>query len=388
MEAYFDNSATTAVYEEAAELMLRIMTEEYGNPSSLHMKGVQAERYIKDATDKISGILRCRPDEIIYTSCGTESNNMALIGSAIAKRRKGRHIITSMYEHPSVLSVCEFLKGEGYEITYIEPTPLSLGGDGGIITPESVSAAVRDDTILVSIMAVNNETGAVNDIKAISRAVKAKNPDCYMHTDATQAIGHIPVIPKDMNVDMLSFSGHKLHAPKGVGFLFLKKGTLIRPILYGGGQQKNMRSGTDNVPGIAGLAKAMEIYFSSFEDNIYRMEEVKDMIIRGLSSFENVIINSGKAPHIISATFPGVRSEVMLHALEDRRIYISGGSACSSNKSSSKGSHVLRAVGMKPEYIESTIRISLSELNDTDEAEYFIKAVGELLPVLRHYTRG
>ena len=382
MQVYFDNSATTRVYPEVADIMMKALLEDYGNPSSLHMKGVEAERYIQDSVKSLSGILKCREDEIYFTSCGTESNNMALVGTALAKRRKGRHIIVSSIEHASILETVSFLEKEGYEITFVSPD------EKGIISPEKVEEALRDDTILVSVMMVNNELGSVNPIKDIVKTVKDHGKDIIVHTDATQAFGKMEVVPSKLGVDLLTVSAHKIHGPKGIAALYVKKGTLIRPIIYGGGQQRGMRSGTENVPGIAGFGVAADMVSKKLTDNVAKMHNLKERLISGLTSNDNVTDNSGDAPHIASISFRGVRSEVMLHALEDRGIYVSSGSACSTNKPSKKGSKVLRDIGLSEADIESTIRFSLSEENTEEEVDYVIKTVSELLPMLRHYTRG
>ena len=382
MQVYFDNSATTRVYPEVADIMMKALLEDYGNPSSLHMKGVEAERYIQDSVKSLSSILKCREDEIYFTSCGTESNNMALVGTALAKRRKGRHIIVSSIEHASILETASFLEKEGYEITFVSPD------EKGIISPEKVEEALRDDTILVSVMMVNNELGSVNPIKDIVKTVKDHGKDIIVHTDATQAFGKMKVVPSKLGVDLLTVSAHKIHGPKGIAALYVKKGTLLRPIIYGGGQQRGMRSGTENVPGIAGFGVAADMVSKKLTDNVAKMHNLKERLISGLTSNDNVTDNSGDAPHIASISFRGVRSEVMLHALEDRGIYVSSGSACSTNKPSKKGSKVLRDIGLSEADIESTIRFSLSEENTEEEVDYVIKTVYELLPMLRHYTRG
>ena len=263
MEVYFDNSATTRPYDEVIDKMVSVMRVDYGNPSSLHTKGLDAEHLIDDATAEITKALKCLPEEIIFTSGGTESNNMAIIGSVLAKRRSGKHIVVSAVEHASVAAVMQFLIREGYEVSYI---PVN---ENGIATPESFAEAVREDTILVSCMHINNEIGSVMPVGEISKAVKAKNKDVYMHVDAIQSFGKIPVVPKMMGADLVSVSGHKLHGPKGSGFIYVKKGLLLRPIIYGGGQQKNMRSGTENVPAIAGLGVAVEKTFEDFDIWIY-----------------------------------------------------------------------------------------------------------------------
>ncbi len=380
MEVYFDNSATTKVYPEVKDIMFKVMDEDYGNPSSLHMKGVQAEHYIKDSADIIAKTLKCTPDEIIFTSGGTESNNLAIIGTALAKKRKGKHLVTSSIEHASVLSVMAFLEKEGFEVTYISPD------SSGKVSAEAFADAVRDDTILVSCMHINNEIGAVQPIAEITKAVKKKNPNVYVHTDCIQSFGKIEVNLKKLGVDMLSVSGHKLHGPKGSGFLYVKKGTLIRPIIYGGGQQKNMRSGTENVPAIAGLGVAVKLTMTDMDEKMERVMSLRDKLIEGLTALPEVYSNSETAPHIASISFTGVRAEVMLHALEDKGIYVSSGSACSSNKR--RESAVLTAIGLDRDRLESTLRFSFNETNTEEEVDYAVKTIAELLPVLRHYVRG
>lgn len=380
MEVYFDNSATTKVYPEVKDIMFKVMDDDYGNPSSLHMKGVQAEHYIKDSADIIAKTLKCTPDEIIFTSGGTESNNLAIIGTALAKKRKGKHLVTSSIEHASVLSVMAFLEKEGFEVTYISPD------SSGKVSAEAFADAVRDDTILVSCMHINNEIGAVQPIAEITKAVKKKNPNVYVHTDCIQSFGKIEVNLKKLGVDMLSVSGHKLHGPKGSGFLYVKKGTLIRPIIYGGGQQKNMRSGTENVPAIAGLGVAVKLTMTDMAEKMERVMSLRDKLIEGLTALPEVYSNSETAPHIASISFTGVRAEVMLHALEDKGIYVSSGSACSSNKR--RESAVLTAIGLDRDRLESTLRFSFNETNTEEEVDYAVKTIAELLPVLRHYVRG
>ncbi len=385
MEAYFDNSATTRVYDEVIDKMIYAMKEDYGNPSSLHQKGLDAEHLINEAVSSIKNVIKCLPEEIVFTSGGTESNNMAIIGTALAKRRNGKHIIVSSVEHASVSAVMQFLIREGYEVTYIP------SGADGTASPSDFADAVRDDTILVSCMHINNEIGSIMPVTEIGKAVKAKNKNLYFHVDAIQSFGKIPVVPKQLGVDLLSVSGHKIHGPKGSGFLYIKKGTLVRPIIYGGGQQKNMRSGTENVPAIAGLGIAVEKTFENFEEKIAHITSLRDRLIEGMTAIEDVYCNlSGadkpSAPHIASISFTGVRSEVMLHALEDKGIYVSSGSACSSNKS--KESAVLSAIGLDKSRIESTLRFSFGEQNTIEEVDYAIETVKELLPMLRHYVRG
>ena len=380
MEAYFDNSATTRVLPEGVELMTRIMTEDYGNPSSMHSYGLKAEHYLRDAAAQIAGSIRAIPEEILFTSGGTESNNTALIGSALAKRRKGMHIITTNIEHPSISEPLAFLEKEGYEVTRLEV------GTDGIVTPEQVAEAVREDTILVTVMMVNNEIGSVFPIGEIVKAVKAKNKDTYVHTDAIQAYGKLPISVKELGVDLLSISGHKFHGPKGTGCLYIRKGTLIRPVIYGGGQQKGMRSGTENVPSIACMGLAAERAGSELAERAAKMQALRDRLRKGMTELPGVTDHSMGAPQIVSLSFTGVRAEVMLHALEAEGIYVSAGSACSTNKKKESG--VLAAIGLSPEERESTLRFSLSKDNTEEEVDYAIETVKKLLPMLRHYTRG
>lgn len=379
-EIYFDNSATTRAYPEVVETVTKVMLEDYGNPSSLHNKGLDAEHYVRDAAKIVAKHLKCQPEEIIFTSGGTESNNMAIIGSVLARRRHGKHIVVSSIEHASVLSVMAFLQNEGYEVTYV-------GTDAsGHVNPEEFAAAVREDTILASCMHVNNEIGAVQPIAEIAKLIKEKNKDIYFHVDCIQSFGKIPVIPKTMGADLISVSGHKIHGPKGSGFLYVKKGLLIRPIIYGGGQQKGMRSGTENVPGIAGLGKAIELTFTNFDEKMTKVSALKQHLVEELTKLPEVFSNSHEAPHIASISFVGVRAEVMLHTLENEGIFVSSGSACSSNKK--RESAVLTSIGLDEPKIESTLRFSFGEDNTMEEVDEVVAVINRILPMLRHYVRG
>lgn len=379
MEAYFDNAATTAVFPEVKDLMIKLMEEDYGNPSSLHMKGVQAEKYLKEAKTRIARQLKCQEKELVFTSGGTESNNLAIIGAAMAKRRMGKHIITSAVEHASVLDTLNFLEKEGFEVT-----KLCVDEHGRVLLDE-LKESLREDTILVSVMYVNNEIGTVEPVNEIAEIVKGHNPNILIHVDAVQAFGKLNFAPKNLKVDLLSISGHKIHGPKGSGILYIKDKTLIRPIIYGGGQQKAMRSGTENVPAYAGLGLATEIIYKDHDKKIQYIQSLKDSFIEKVTAFEDVYNNSQDAPHIASVSFVGVRSEVMLHALEERGIYVSAGSACSSNKPHISG--VLSSIGMPSERLESTLRFSFSVNNTMEQVEYAVGVIGELLPMLRRYVR-
>ncbi len=379
MEVYFDNAATTRVYPEVRDIMIKVMNEDYGNPSSLHMKGVDAEHYIKNAAETIAKTMKVDAGEIIFTSGGTESNNLALIGSAMAHKRRGMHIISSAIEHASILSTLEFLEKQGFEVTYIGTD------ENGKVNPQDVEEAVREDTILVTCMYVNNEIGSIQPVDRIAKLVKKKNPKTLVHVDAIQAYGKLSVFPRKIGADLVSISGHKIHGPKGSGALYIKNKTLIRPILYGGGQQGKLRSGTENVPAIAGFGAAAEKTFQNFEEKVEHIRSLKDALIEKLTALPEVYSNSQDAPHIASISFVGVRSEVMLHALEERGIYVSSGSACSSNKKTV--SSVLTAIQLPKERLESTLRFSFGEDNTMEEVQYAAQVVEELLPTLRKFVR-
>ncbi len=382
MEIYLDNSATTMVRPEVAKLMYEIMTKDYGNPSSMHIKGVQAEHYLREAKEIFAGILKVSEKEIFFTSGGTEGDNMAIIGAALAGRRRGRHIITTVIEHPAVLESCAFLEKNGFEVTYL---PVNAAGQ---VEPDTLKASLREDTILVSVMYVNNEIGAIEPVSELGRIIKEYNKDILFHVDAVQAFGKFRIHPYKENIDMLTMSSHKIHGPKGVGAIFIKDKTKIQPIALGGGQQKGMRSGTENVPGIAGMAMAAKELYDKFDEDVNRLYELKEYFVREITGIEGATVNGltgrDSAPHVVSVSFDGItKSEVLLHALEDKGIYISSGSACSSNKPSL--SSTLKAIGVKNDLLYATLRFSFSVFTTKEELEYTINAVKELLPVLRKY---
>lgn len=383
MEVYLDNSATTRCSERAKELMFTLLTEDYGNPSSLHLKGMQAENYLKEAKNKIAATLKAEEKEILFTSGGTESNNMALIGTALAHQRAGKHIITTSIEHASVSAPAAYLEEQGFRVTY-------LGVDSsGIISLEELRDAVCEDTILVSLIMVNNEIGAVEPISEAAKIIKEKNPQTIVHVDAIQAYGKYRIYPKRMGIDLLSVSGHKIHAPKGTGFLYVRDKTKIKPILYGGGQQKGMRSGTENVPGYAALGEAAEEIYEDFDVKTDHMYALKERFLQGILDIEGVTVNGkmgrDSAPHIVSVSVNGVRSEVMLHSLEEKGIYVSAGSACSSNKPSV--SNTLRSIGLSRNLLDSTIRFSFSVHTTEEEIDYTVEQLREIVPYLRRYIR-
>lgn len=383
MEAYLDNSATTRCSKAAAGKMVLLLTEDFGNPSSLHMKGVIAEKYINEAKKKIARTLKCQEKEIVFTSGGTESNNLAIIGSAMANQRAGKHIITTQVEHASVANTMKFLEDNGFEITY-------LGVDhDGRISLEELKAAMRPDTILVSIMQVNNEIGAVMPVEEAGKLIKEINPSTLFHVDAIQSYGKLHISPKNMNCDLLSVSGHKIHGPKGSGFLYIKDKTKIKPIIYGGGQQKGMRSGTENVPAIAGLGVAAEEIYTDLDTKIEAMYKLKAHFINEVTRIDGVTVNGltdkTSAPHIVSVSIQGVRAEVILHTLEDKNIYVSAGSACSSNKPAV--SATLKAIGLQMELLDSTVRFSFCVDTTIEEIDYAIKVMQDVVPKLQKYTR-
>lgn len=386
MEAYLDNAATTPVFPEVKEIMVKVLEEDFGNPSSKHTKGITAELYVKEAKETIAGCLKCQPKEIIFTSGGTESNNMAFIGTAIANRRAGKHVITTRIEHASVHEPMAYLEEMGYEVTYL---PVNSVGQ---VSVEEVENALRDDTFLVSIMYVNNEIGSVEPIGEIGELLHRKNPEILFHVDAIQAFGKYKIVPGRLGIDMMSVSGHKIHGPKGSGFLYVRDGVKIRPILFGGGQQKGMRSGTENVPAIAGLGVAVKRMYQDNAAKRKQLYKLKRLLIEGLQQFEGVTINGIEgidleetAPHIVSASFASIKSEVMLHALAQEGVFVSSGSACSSNHPELSGT--LQAVGVKDELLDSTLRFSFSVMTTPEQIEYALQAVGRLLPVLRKFTK-
>ena len=383
MEAYFDNSATTRCYPEVAEIVVKTMTEDFGNPSAMHLKGVEAEKYVREAAQILAKILKVNEKEIIFTSGGTESNNLALFGGADANKRSGNHIITTSVEHAAVGQPAERLEQMGYEVTIV---PVD---HRGVVQLEALEKALRPDTILVSTMYVNNEVGAVMPVEEIAKLVHEKSPKALYHVDAIQAFGKYRIYPKKAGIDMLSVSSHKIHGPKGVGFLYINEKARIQPQILGGGHQAGMRSGTDNVPGIAGLGVAAKMVYTDFDKKIEHMYQLKERLAEGFLKLPDVRLNGMEiregAPQILSASFLGVRSEVLLHTLEEKGIYVSAGSACSSHKRKAAGT--LSAMGMEAAQRESTLRFSFSEENTFEEVDYALEVIGQVLPMLRRYSR-
>ncbi len=383
MEVYLDNSATTRCFDNVAELVAKVMTQDYGNPSSMHHKGVEGEKYLRHAREVIAKNLKVNEKEILFTSGGTESDNMALIGTAMANQRAGRHLITTQIEHPAILQTMQYLEKQDFEVTYL---PVDANGQ---VRLEELQRSLRKDTILVSIMHTNNEIGSLQPIVTAGELIKRFNPSIVFHVDAVQGYGKFRIQPKRMNIDLLSVSAHKIHGPKGIGFLYINEKIKIHPIIWGGGQQKGLRSGTENVPAIAGMALAIETIYQNLDEEIEKLYQLKQRFIDGLQNLEQVKVNglTGKdsAPHVVSLSVAGVRSEVLLHALEDKGIYVSAGSACASNKPSV--SATLQAIGVDKDLLDSTIRFSFSVFTTPEEIDYTLKNLYAIIPMLRKYTR-
>jgi cysteine desulfurase len=372
-EIYFDNSSTTRVCREAAEKVMEVMTEEYGNPSSLHTKGFRAEQEMSAARESVAQALGAEPGEITFTSGGTESNNIALFGAARARRKRGRRIVTTAIEHPSVLNTVARLEQEGFEVIRLQPDC------AGKIAPEQFREAVTPDTILVSVMRVNNEVGSIQPVEAAADAIEAAKAPALLHVDAVQAFGKLRLRPRRMRADLMSVSGHKIHAPKGVGALYIRSGVHIEPLTYGGGQERDMRPGTESVPLIAGLGAAVRA-LPEPEAELARMRELNGFLRRELSKIPGVCFNSpdDALPYILNLSAGGVRAETMLHFLSEKGIYVSSGSACSKGRES----YVLRAMGLPKDRIGSALRLSFSRFNTKEEAETFVRALKDGLASL------
>ena len=380
MEIYLDNAATTKCYKEVADLVYKLMCEDYGNPSSLHLKGIEAERHIKWATEEIAKILKVEPKEIIFTSGGTESDNLAIIGAAKGNKRRGNHIITSAIEHSGVQNTVKHLEEEGFVITYL---PVD---EDGVVDLEALKSALTKETILVSIMHVNNEIGSIQPLEEIGRIIKEYDSNILFHSDGVQGFGKCYIYPKRMGLDMYSVSAHKIHGPMGVGFLYKDSKAKILPISYGGGQQKGLRSGTDNAPGIAGLGLASKMMVENIEENQQRMLELKEHFLKGISKIEDVLVMGKRGVgHIVSVAFKGITSEVLLHALEEKKIYVSSGAACSAHGKKTSG--VIQSLNLPTEYQGSIIRFSLSEFTTKEEIDYTLEVLYECIPMLRRFTK-
>ncbi|HHT62661.1 MAG: cysteine desulfurase family protein [Bacillota bacterium] len=382
-EIYFDNSATTQVHPEVADLMHETMIRNYGNPSSLHKKGVQAEQAVSHVRKILAGALQVAPEEIYFTSGGTESNNTAIKGIVHAYKSRGNHIITSNVEHPSVLNVFDHLEELGFRVTYLRVN------ENGVIDLDELQDLLCNDTLLVSLMHVNNEVGSIQPIKEVGEILKGYHKKVYYHVDAVQSFGKLPVYPGKWGIDLLSISGHKFHGPKGIGALYIRKGTRVKALVEGGGQEKSLRSGTENVPGIVGLGKAAELAVQDREAHAQKMNAIRETLASRIrEKVPNCRINSNfdgtGAPHILNISFPGTRSEVLLHYLEQDGIYVSSGSACSARKG--KLSHVLTAMQLTEEEMEGSIRFSFSYFNEMDEVMPVVESVTKAVKELRELT--
>ena len=384
MEIYFDNSATTKPYDEVIEETCQAMKEYYGNPSSLHNIGLKCEKRLNEAREYFATTIKADKDDIYFTSGGSEGNNLVLRGLL----KPGHHLITTSYEHQSVLDTCKVLENNGVKVTYL---PVDKTGR---ISLEDLDEAITKDTVLVSIMHVNNEVGTIQDLEAIGKIIKARSSRAKFHVDGVQSYGKIPVDVKKMNIDYFTAASHKIHGPKGIGVLYIDEHVKIKPIVFGGEQQKNVRSGTENVPGIAGLAKAAEMLYSRFDEDHARLCACKRRFIEGVRELDQVTVNGllpdapygeGTAAHIVSVSFAGVRSEVLLHALEDKGIYVSAGSACSAHKP--QPSAALKAIGVDKSLLDSTIRFSFSVFTTEEEIDVCLRALYNIVPMLRRYSR-
>ncbi|MBE5848589.1 MAG: cysteine desulfurase [Lachnospiraceae bacterium] len=389
---YLDNSATTRTFDEVTEYMTHIMKDIYGNPSSRHTLGISAEAEVKKSFERLARIMKVDTGNILFTSGGTESDNLAIIGGAMANKREGMHLITTKTEHPAVLEPMKFLEEQGFSVTYLD------AGADGRVNPDDLKASLTDETILVSIMNVNNEIGSVNDIREMGAIIKDYKPSILFHTDAVQSFGKFRINPKSCKIDMMSVSGHKIHGPKGVGILYVADKVKLHPLMLGGGQQKGLRSGTENVPGIAGIGLASELIYKDFDEKTDKLYELKRYFIGELIKLPGVYVNGipqnaftdeamirMTAPHIISASFDQIRAEVLLHALEAKGIYVSSGSACSSNKPSV--SATLQAIGLDRKLLDSTLRFSMSHSTTREDIDTTLTVLSDELPKLRKFIR-
>jgi len=379
MEVYLDNSATTKPYNEVVKEVADVMSDCYGNPSSLHLFGKNAEDRLTASREIIAKTLSCKPQELFFTSGGTESDNLAIIGYAMANKRDGMHLVTQKTEHMAVLEAFKYLESQGFSVSYADVD------ENGIVDEKEILSLVKEDTILVSIMHVNNETGTIMPIEKIASALKGKR--AKLHVDAVQSYGKLPINVKDFGADMISISSHKIHGPNGVGALYIKSGTKINPIVFGGKQENAMRSGTENLAGICGFAKAAEIKFSNMASSADRIASLKKMLCDGISaSIENVVVNSPENSiySILNVAFPGLKSEVLLHILESNGIYVSTGSACNSKK---KLNYVLKAMNIKENVIDASVRFSLGEFNTEEDITHCIDVLKKEVPVLRKIMR-
>ncbi len=385
MKVYLDNSATTCAHPQVVEAVVDALTHNYGNPSSMHSMGVQGEKILKQARRSVAKAIGATDKEVIFTSGGTEANNLAIFGTAKSYRKVGKHIITTEVEHPSVLNACKALEEEGYEVTYVKPD------SKGLILASDVIDAIRKDTILISVMHVNNETGAIQPVKEIGRALKKLKKKPIFHVDGIQALGKVKISVKRLGVDLYSISGHKIYGPKGTGALIVKEGSKLRARQIGGAQEKALRPGTENVPGLSGLGVAAEIIHKDFDSHVERLKSIKekfwDEISTQLDSIKlNGLLDENFAPHVINISFVGMRGEVLLHELESKGIFVSTGSACSSKNKSY--SHVLTSMGLNEVEMEGAIRFSFNHDLTDEEISYALNVICNSVKALEKIIKG
>ena len=382
-EIYLDYAATTPVIPEVVNAVTDCLKNDFGNPSSMHGLGIRAEKRIKTAANRIAGLLGVTPEEIIFTSGGTESNNLAIIGTAYDKKRRGLHCITSSIEHPSVLQSFAHLEDQGFEVTYL---PVDRNGT---VSLNDVRSSLRDDTILVSIMHVNNEIGSIQPIQDIGKLLKRQKNKPVFHVDAIQSFGKLPLSPSLCGIDLLSVSGHKIHAPKGIGALYIRRGARVKPILFGGSQQGGLRSGTENISGIVGFGEAAKWIADQHASDKDYLSHLKDKLVKEIHKMHPGVVMNGSvdlgAPHILNLSFPGLRGEILLHGMEEEGVYVSTGSACSSRDK--KHSHVLKSLGLDNQTLEGSIRISLSYLTTVEEIDAFVPILTRTIDRIERFTR-
>ena len=380
MSIYFDNSATTKPYDDVIEEVANGMKEYYGNPSSLHKIGIKCEKRLNEAREYIANSIKAHKDEVYFTSGGSEGNNLILKGIL----KPGHHFITTVFEHHSIINTCKYLEESGVKVTYLEVD------ENGWISIEDLAEAITKDTTLISIMHVNNEVGSIQNLEEIGKVIKNRSSRAKFHVDAVQSYGKLHIDVNKMNIDALTVAGHKIHGPKGSGFIYLKKGIILNSLISGGGQEKGVRAGTENLPSIIGLEKASNIILANIDEAYKKVYELKEYMINRLSDIEDVKINSkmnGFSPYILNVSFIGVRAEVLLHLLEDSEVYVATGSACTSKSSVMHGSYVIKALGLSNKEIESAIRFSFSYENTKEEVDYTIEVLKKSLKFLRRMKR-
>lgn len=380
MNVYFDNSATTKPYDEVIEAVSKGMKEYFGNPSSLHKIGMNCEKRLNEAREYFASTIKCNKEEIYFTSGGSEGNNLILKGLL----KPGHHFITTAFEHHSIISTCKQLEEKGVKVTYLDVD------SEGRISLEDLEEAITKDTVLVSIMQVNNEIGVIQDIEAIGKLIKERSSRAKFHVDAVQGYGKLPIDVNKSNVDFLTVASHKIHGPKGVGFIYIKKGIILNSLISGGSQEKGIRAGTENLPGIIGFEKAAQMTFEEMESRYDKVLELKKYFVERLNEIKNIRINGeidGFSPYILNVSFLGVRAEVLLHLLEEQNIYVATGSACTSKSSAAHGSYVIKSLGLSNKEVESAIRFSFSYENTKEEVDYTIDVLKKSLMFLRRVKR-